>query len=227
MGAGLKSQKAITRTDLGWNTPRSLGPRVPRDDQMEPVPYALFQRSMLPLTARQCTPRTVIRDATGSPGRPQIVRPRGGCGAVAGPLRWPRMSPALAPHEPRIGGSIPVVLGRGPGPGHTPILMVSGSRSCAISGRAKRSVGADDDRRVRHRRVVGTPGRTSRTGAAWVASESAPWRTETRAPSTKKGGSSVECQPGTSAMAKSNDTTLWTESTNGVASAANNPYPRR
>src|SRR6267143_1998932 len=40
------------------------------------------------------------------------------------------------------------------------------------------------------------------------------------APSTKNGANSVECHPGTSAIAKSQDTTLWTESTSGVASAA-------
>ena len=43
------------------------------------------------------------------------------------------------------------------------------------------------------------------------------------APSTKKGANSVECQPGTKAIAKSHDTTLCTESTKGVASAASNP----
>src|SRR5438093_386059 len=37
------------------------------------------------------------------------------------------------------------------------------------------------------------------------------------APSTKNGANSVECHPGTSAIAKSHDTTLWTESTSGVA----------
>ena len=46
---------------------------------------------------------------------------------------------------------------------------------------------------------------------------------EKMAPSTKKGANSVECQPGTSAMAKSNDTTLCTDSTSGVASAARRP----
>jgi hypothetical protein len=46
---------------------------------------------------------------------------------------------------------------------------------------------------------------------------------EKMAPSTKKGAKRVECQPGTRAMAKSNDTTLCTESTRGVASAASSP----
>ena len=46
---------------------------------------------------------------------------------------------------------------------------------------------------------------------------------EKMAPSTKKGAKSVECQPGTRAMAKSKDTTLCTESTRGVANAANSP----
>ena len=46
---------------------------------------------------------------------------------------------------------------------------------------------------------------------------------EKMAPSTKKGAKSVECQPGTSAIAKSHDTTLCTESTSGVASAAKRP----
>ena len=46
---------------------------------------------------------------------------------------------------------------------------------------------------------------------------------EKMAPSTKNGAKSVECQPGTSAMAKSQDTTLCTDSTRGVASAANRP----
>ncbi len=46
---------------------------------------------------------------------------------------------------------------------------------------------------------------------------------EKMAPSTKNGANSVECQPGTSAMAKSHDTTLCTDSTSGVASAARRP----
>ena len=46
---------------------------------------------------------------------------------------------------------------------------------------------------------------------------------EKMAPSTKKGANSVECHPGTSAIAKSNDTTLCTERTSGVASAAKSP----
>jgi len=43
------------------------------------------------------------------------------------------------------------------------------------------------------------------------------------APSTKNGAKSVECHPGTRAMAKSHDTTLWTDTTSGVARAANSP----
>src|SRR5262249_605022 len=42
---------------------------------------------------------------------------------------------------------------------------------------------------------------------------------EKMAPSTKKGAKSVEGQPGTRAMAKSNDTTLCTDSTRGGARA--------
>ena len=41
------------------------------------------------------------------------------------------------------------------------------------------------------------------------------------APATKYGGKMVECQPGTMATAKSALTTLCTETTSGVASAAN------
>ena len=44
------------------------------------------------------------------------------------------------------------------------------------------------------------------------------------APATKYGAKIVLCQPGTSDMAKSHDTTLWTDTTSGVASAANRPY---
>ena len=46
---------------------------------------------------------------------------------------------------------------------------------------------------------------------------------EKMAPSTKNGANSVECQPGTRAIAKSKDTTLCTESTSGVARAASSP----
>ena len=46
---------------------------------------------------------------------------------------------------------------------------------------------------------------------------------EKMAPSTKKGGKSVECHPGTSAIAKSNDTTLCTDRTSGVEIAAKMP----
>jgi len=43
------------------------------------------------------------------------------------------------------------------------------------------------------------------------------------APSTKKGANKLECHPGTRAIAKSNDTTLCTDSTRGVARAASSP----
>ena len=46
------------------------------------------------------------------------------------------------------------------------------------------------------------------------------------APATKYGGKIVECQPGMTAVAKSNETTLWTERTSGVASPANSMYAR-
>ncbi len=46
---------------------------------------------------------------------------------------------------------------------------------------------------------------------------------EKMAPFTKKGANRVECQPGTRAMAKSKDTTLCTDRTSGVASAAKRP----
>ena len=46
---------------------------------------------------------------------------------------------------------------------------------------------------------------------------------EKMAPSTKNGANSVECQPGTRAIAKSQDTTLWTDRTSGVASDASSP----
>src|SRR5512141_355487 len=44
------------------------------------------------------------------------------------------------------------------------------------------------------------------------------------APATKYGGKIVVCQPGVSAIAKSNDTTECTESTSGVENAARNRY---
>jgi hypothetical protein len=40
------------------------------------------------------------------------------------------------------------------------------------------------------------------------------------APATKYGGKRVECQPGSTDTAKSHETTLWTETTSGVANAA-------
>src|SRR5438128_348408 len=46
------------------------------------------------------------------------------------------------------------------------------------------------------------------------------------APATKYGGKIVVCQPGTCDTAKSNDTTLCTESTSGVARAARIRYAR-
>src|ERR1041385_7611732 len=49
---------------------------------------------------------------------------------------------------------------------------------------------------------------------------------EKMAPATKYGGKIVACQPGVSAIAKSNDTTECTESTSGVAKAARNRYAR-
>ena len=60
-----------------------------------------------------------------------------------------------------------------------------------------------------------------------IISSSTMAKPEKMAPSTKKGAKSVECHPGTSAMAKSKDTTLCTESTSGVARAARRPYARR
>ena len=44
------------------------------------------------------------------------------------------------------------------------------------------------------------------------------------APATKYGGKIVACQPGTSPAEKSQLTTVWTDSTSGVASAASRPY---
>ena len=46
------------------------------------------------------------------------------------------------------------------------------------------------------------------------------------APATKYGGKIVVCQPGSCETAKSKETTLCTESTSGVASAASNKYAR-
>src|SRR6476660_10318631 len=46
------------------------------------------------------------------------------------------------------------------------------------------------------------------------------------APATKYGGKIVVCQPGVSAIAKSNDTTECTESTSGVENAARKRYAR-
>ena len=46
---------------------------------------------------------------------------------------------------------------------------------------------------------------------------------EKMAPATKYGAKIVLCQPGRIDMAKSHETTLWTDTTRGVASAANRP----
>src|SRR5213075_1292136 len=51
-------------------------------------------------------------------------------------------------------------------------------------------------------------------------------RPEKIAPATKYGGKIVACQPGTSDMAKSKDTTECTDSTSGVENAARNRYAR-
>src|SRR4029453_13479981 len=45
---------------------------------------------------------------------------------------------------------------------------------------------------------------------------------EKMAPATKYGGKIVVCQPGTTAVAKSGETMVWTESTSGVPSAPTN-----
>ena len=44
------------------------------------------------------------------------------------------------------------------------------------------------------------------------------------APATKYGGKIVECQPGMMATEKSKLTTVWTETTSGVASPAKSTY---
>ena len=44
------------------------------------------------------------------------------------------------------------------------------------------------------------------------------------APATKYGGKIVVCQPGTMATAKSKLTTVWTETTSGVARPASSRY---
>ena len=54
-----------------------------------------------------------------------------------------------------------------------------------------------------------------RTGIIMVSTIAKP---EKMAPATKYGAKIVACQPGTIDMAKSQDTTLCTESTSGVAS---------
>ena len=49
---------------------------------------------------------------------------------------------------------------------------------------------------------------------------------ENTAPATKYGGKIVVCQPGMSDVAKSKETTLCTERTSGVESAARMRYAR-
>ena len=51
-------------------------------------------------------------------------------------------------------------------------------------------------------------------------------RPEWMAPATKYGAKIVVCHPGRLAIAKSHDTTEWTETTSGVARAAKKRYPR-
>ena len=46
------------------------------------------------------------------------------------------------------------------------------------------------------------------------------------APATKYGGKIVVCQPGSCDVAKSNETTEWTENTSGVARPARIKYAR-
>ena len=60
-----------------------------------------------------------------------------------------------------------------------------------------------------------------RNGIAKVITIATP---EKIAPATKYGGKIVACQPGTILIAKSQDTTECTETTSGVASAANIRY---
>src|SRR5512146_1828736 len=64
---------------------------------------------------------------------------------------------------------------------------------------------------------------TFRSGMSSVITMATPDRI---APATKYGGNSVECQPGTIDTAKSHDTTLWTETTSGVANTAKKRYAR-
>ena len=63
----------------------------------------------------------------------------------------------------------------------------------------------------------------SRAGIASVSTIAKPPKT---APATKYGGKIVVCQPASCDTAKSNDTTLWTLSTSGVARAASSRYMR-
>jgi hypothetical protein len=62
---------------------------------------------------------------------------------------------------------------------------------------------------------------TFRSGIAKVMTIATP---EKIAPATKYGGKIVACHPGTIDIAKSHDTTECTETTNGVANAANRRY---
>ena len=59
--------------------------------------------------------------------------------------------------------------------------------------------------------------KSSRAGTASVTTMAKPLK---MAPATKYGGKMVVCQPGSWLVAKSKDTTLCTESTSGVESAA-------
>src|SRR4030095_2999118 len=77
--------------------------------------------------------------------------------------------------------------------------------------------------RWRSRMYVCRP-KKCRMGSTRISTMAKP---EKMAPSTKNGANSVECQPGTSAIAKSHDTTLCKDSTSGVDSAAHKPQARR
>src|SRR5882762_5522551 len=63
--------------------------------------------------------------------------------------------------------------------------------------------------------------RNSRAGIIQVATIAKP---ENTAPATKYGGKIVVCQPGSTDVAKSNDTIVWTESTSGVDRPASRMY---
>ena len=65
---------------------------------------------------------------------------------------------------------------------------------------------------------------TARAGITSVSTIAKPLKI---APATKNGGKIVECQPGTSAIAKSDDTMLCTDNTSGVARPASSRYATR